>query len=162
MDWAALLARLNLRLLRNIFLAAAAVVLTMIPVDVLAVYSAGPPPRNASSKGDEGLFAGKVAAESTAIYRDALSASGLFGNVTVPAAHEALTRRAEITELTLKGIVILGGKDAIFEEKGTRRTFIVREGDAVRRFTVKEIREESVILADGNSESELRIEGGAA
>ncbi|GEM_PF-1824529 len=140
-------------LTRNLFFAATTLA-ALIPADVAAVGLLPSPPG-----GGLGLENGALAAPATPLsLKTDLGASAMFGAVSAPTGHAAAQAAKQLTDLVLKGVISLGTRDALIEDIQARKKYVVREGDAVRHFTVRAVEEDSVVLTDGRSEYRLKIE----
>lgn len=60
-------------------------------------------------------------------------------------------------DLNLLGIVTGDDNQAVIEDKGTKKTFFLYEGEELREFTVYDIKESSVILDYKGERIELKI-----
>lgn len=93
----------------------------------------------------------------------ALKGSRFFGLETDANATASSPKSASLDELTkdyrLKGIVSGDEPEAIIEDARTQKTFFVAVGGKLGDLTVKKIGEGNLLVARGNEEKEMRLDG---
>ena len=145
--------------LKKVFIFCALCLLVLVPCEALAVYWLPPSVKKSAAFDPSSLSFIQGAADPSA-YRQAVGSSRLFGDAASFSNESLLAGSLEqgAQTLVLKGIVVIGTKDAIFFDRETQQTHIAAEGDKVKDLVVKKILEDTVLLSDGRNEREMKIE----
>ena len=140
------------------FLSVSIFLFLLIPFDALAVYLV---PASGSERPNTVPIAFAQFTDSQigtlSSYQDAIRSSRAFG--VSPAETLRAAAATPVTDLILKGIVELSGRDAIIENLKSKRTMVLERGDRIEGYTLKEIGENFIILSDGQNDVRLKIEG---
>lgn len=149
---------LDLSILKKSCLALALFVFLLIPLDALIVYFS-PSSSSRAETGGTVAFAGLAMPELGGLtaYQDAVRSSRVFG--ASPHLNPQAAVSAQASDLRLKGIVELAGRDAILENVKSKRTLFLKQGDRVEGYAVKEVGGDFIVLSDGNNDIRLKIEG---
>jgi hypothetical protein len=152
---------LNFDLLRTCFFATAAVVVLLLPCDVLANYFI-PVASIRPSKDAVRPLSFEEPSESTDAYRQALASTRAFGKLAATFSLGPMAGSIDeiLSQLRLKGIFSLSGRDAIVEDRQVSKTVFLKEGDKYKNLAVKTVGEESVVFTDGVNEREIKITAG--
>ena len=158
-----LVSNIDLSLLNRCLIILSTFLVTLIPCDVLAVYFIESPVKSSSAPSSLTSFSFDKPSAEISSFKQTVGSSAIFGAMTATGLVNLIDSLSEIRQaLALKGIIAIGGKDAILENKETKKSFFLKEGDAFKNWTVKQIKEDSLILSDGKNEAELKIEEHAA
>ncbi len=155
------LKKLNFDLLRICFFAAAGAVVILLPCDVLANYFI-PTASMRPSKDALGSLSFEQPSESTDAYRQALASTRAFGKLAASLSLGPMAGSIDdiLTQLRLKGIFSLDGRDAIVEDRQVSKTVFLKEGDKYKNLAVKTVGDETVVFTDGVNEREIKITAG--
>jgi type II secretory pathway component PulC len=153
----------RLRWLRRIFLILSLTVFCLILLDQISMAWSRRFQGHGIQEADPSvLLSSEPEREPLGLYQEVILKRNLF-DVATPSKDEPVGKVSVdelIKDLRLKGIVIITEPEAILEDARTQSTVFLREGSKLQEIILKEIKQESVILAYGDQEKELRIEGG--
>ena len=155
---AALDRHVDLKLAKKVFMALSAVILFILPADLLFVYFSKP----MSGQLQAQTYASLQPSELYPLeaYEPSFQTGGLFGGVVTSSGLTVL--KASIHELIkdyrLKGVVILSEPEAIVEDARTQKSIFVKAGQTLGELTVKEVTEGRIVLTCYGEEAEMKIE----
>lgn len=155
---------IDLRVLKRFLIALLAVVSVVVTIDQVSLVMRL---KRVHEAGSTVVLQDRVAQrkkdlEPLEVFQEALLKRNLFD---VTEAHSgAAERKSSIAELAkdyrLKGVALFTAPEGILEDARTGSTVFVRKGEKLGELTVKEIKQDSLILSYEGQDHEIKIQGG--